>query len=92
MQVSANGLWDLQPAVNRMTELDRERGEEVGAASNCCLLSRSFGQCNPWMDGRAMKTLAKSAMEISHANGLIRAAGQPTIITAAEIKNMSLKP
>ena len=27
VQVSANGLWDLQPAVNRMTELDRERGE-----------------------------------------------------------------
>ena len=29
LQASKEGIWDLQPAVNRMTKLDRERVAEV---------------------------------------------------------------
>ena len=85
VQVSANGLWDLQPAVNRMTELDRERGEEVRRCQQ--LLPAEQKLCNAQLDGWARnENIGQVSMEISHANGLIRAAGQPTI-SAAEIKN-----
>ena len=60
VQVSANGLWDLQPAVNRMTELDRERGEEVRRCQQ--LLPAEQKLCNAQLDGwAATKTSAKSA-------------------------------
>ena len=85
VQVSANGLWDLQPAVTRMTELDRERGEEVRRCQQ--LLPAEQKLCNAQLDGWARnENIGEVSMEISHANGLIRAAGQPTI-SAAEIKN-----
>ena len=85
VQVSANGLWDLQPAVKRMTELDRERGEEVRRCQQ--LLPAEQKLCNAQLDGWARnENIGEVSMEISHANGLIRAAGQPTI-SAAEIKN-----
>ena len=85
VQVSANGLWDLQPAVKRMTELDRERGEEVRRCQQ--LLPAEQKLCNAQLDGWARnENIGQVSMEISHANGLIRAAGQPTI-SAAEIKN-----
>ena len=85
VQVSANGLWDLQPAVTRMTELDRERGEEVRRCQQ--LLPAEQKLCNAQLDGWARnENICEVSMEISHANGLIRAAGQPTI-SAAEIKN-----
>ena len=85
VQVSANGLWDLQPAVTRMTELDRERGEEVRRCQQ--LLPAEQKLCNAQLDGWARnENIGQVSMEISHANGLIRAAGQPTI-SAAEIKN-----
>ena len=85
VQVSANGLWDLQPAVNRMTELDRERGEEVRRCQQ--LLPAEQRICNQSLDGWSRnENIGSVAMEISHSNGLIRAAGQPTI-SAAEIQN-----
>ena len=85
VQVSANGLWDLQPAVNRMTELDRERGEEVRRCQQ--LLPAEQQQCNQRLDGwKRSEQIGPVAMDISHANGLIRAEGQPTI-SAADIKN-----
>ena len=85
VQVSANGLWDLQPAVNRMTELDRERGEEVRRCQQ--LLPAEERICNQSLDGWSRnENIGSVAMEISHSNGLIRAAGAPSI-TAAQIKN-----
>ena len=85
VQVSANGLWDLQPAVNRMTELDRERGEEVRRCQQ--LLPAEQRICNQSLDGWSRnENIGSVAMEISHSNGLIRAAGAPSI-TAAQIKN-----
>ena len=85
VQVSANGLWDLQPAVNRMTELDRERGEEVRRCQQ--LLPAEQQICNQSLDGWSRnENIGSVAMEISHSNGLIRAAGAPSI-TAAQIKN-----
>ena len=85
VQVSANGLWDLQPAVNRMTELDRERGEEVRRCQQ--LLPAEQRICNQSLDGWLRnENIGSVAMEISHSNGLIRAAGAPSI-TAAQIKN-----
>ena len=85
VQVSANGLWDLQPAVNRMTELDRERGDEV---RRCQQLRPAEQQlCNAQLDGWARnEKIGQVSMEISHSNGLIRAAGAPSM-TAAQIKN-----
>ena len=85
VQVSANGLWDLQPAVNRMTELDRERGEEVRRCQQ--LLPAEQQQCNQMLDGwQRNENIGSVAMEISHANGLIRAAGEPSI-PAAQMTN-----
>ena len=85
VQVSANGLWDLQPAVNRMTELDRERGEEVHRCQQ--LLPAEQQICNQSLDGWSRnENIGSVAMEISHSNGLIRVAGAPSI-TAAQIKN-----
>jgi len=85
VQVSANGLWDLQPAVNRMTELDRERGEEVRRCQQ--LLPAEQQQCNQSLNGwKRSEQIGAVAMDISHANGLIRAAGAPSI-TAEQIKN-----
>ena len=85
VQVSANGLWDLQPAVNRMTELDRERGEEVRRCQQ--LLPAEQKLCNQALDGwERNENIGSVAMEISHSNGLIRAAGEPSI-TAAQMNN-----
>ena len=85
VQVSANGLWDLQPAVKRMTELDRERGEEVRRCQQ--LLPAEQKLCNAQLDGWARnEKIGQVSMEISHSNGLIRVAGAPSI-TAAQIKN-----
>ena len=85
VQVSANGLWDLQPAVNRMTELDRERGAEVRRCQQ--LLPAEQKLCNQALDGwERSEQIGPVAMDISHANGLIRAAGAPSI-TAAQINN-----
>jgi len=85
VQVSANGLWDLQPAVKRMTELDRERGEEVRRCQQ--LLPAEQKLCNQALDGwTRSEQIGPVAMDISHANGLIRAAGAPSI-TAAQMNN-----
>ena len=85
VQVSANGLWDLQPAVKRMTELDRERGEEVRRCQQ--LLPAEQKLCNQALDGwKRNENIGSVAMEISHANGLIRAAGEPSI-SAAQMTN-----
>ena len=40
LQASEEGIWDLQPAINRMATLDRERAEEVRKCEN--LLSPEF--------------------------------------------------
>ena len=85
VQVSANGLWDLQPAVDRMTALDRERGNEVRLCQQ--LLPAEQALCNSRLDGWSRnEQIGSVAMEISHVNGLIRPAGAPSI-TAAQIKN-----
>ena len=85
VQVSANGLWDLQPAVNRMTELDRERGEEVRRCQQ--LLPAEAKLCNQALDGwERSEQIGPVAMDISHANGLIRTDGEPSI-TAAQMTN-----
>ena len=85
VQVSANGLWDLQPAVNRMTELDRERGAEVRRCQQ--LLPAEQKLCNQALDSwERSEQIGSVAMDISHANGLIRAAGEPSI-TAAQMTN-----
>ena len=34
LQASKEGVWDLQPAINRMAELDRERAKEVRNCMN----------------------------------------------------------
>ena len=89
VQVSANGLWDLQPAVNRMAELDRERGEEVRRCQQ--LLPAEQLVCNEQLDNWARnESIGQVSMEISHANGLIRATGQPSISAAEMTKDPDL--
>ena len=44
LQASEDGIWDLQPAINRMAELDRERANEVRLCEN--LLSPELEICN----------------------------------------------
>ena len=49
LQAAEEGVWDLQPAINRMAELDRERAKEVRLCEN--LLSPELEICNRNLDG-----------------------------------------
>ena len=50
LQAAQEGIWDLQPAVDRMTEQDRERAKEVNRCEN--LLNPERDSCmQEWMIG-----------------------------------------
>ena len=77
--------FGLATSRNRMTELDRERGEEVRRCQQ--LLPAEAKLCNQALDGwERSEQIGPVAMDISHANGLIRTDGEPSI-TAAQMTN-----
>ena len=79
LQASKEGVWDLQPAVNRMTELDRERVAEVNRCQQ--LLTPERDVCEQELDGWTRKEqLGSVGMELSHEKGTLIRNGPPTAL------------
>ena len=78
LQAAKEGVWDLQPAINRMAELDRERVKEVRNCEN--LLSPELEICNRKLDGwNKEEQINGISMTISHEKGQILRSEEPTI-------------
>ena len=85
LQASEEGIWDLQPAVNRMTILDRERGSEVLRCSN--LLPPEAETCNRSLDGWSREEqLSGIKMSLTHEKGSLLRQAEPTI-SYEDLKN-----
>ena len=83
LQASKEGVWDLQPAINRMAELDRERAKEVRTCEN--LLTPELEICNSKLDGwKKEEQINGIAMTISHEKGQILRSQEPTIDSESE--------
>ena len=83
LQASKEGVWDLQPAINRMAELDRERAKEVRNCEN--LLSPELEICNSKLNGwKKEEQINGISMAISHEKGQILRSQEPTIDSESE--------
>ena len=77
LQASEDGVWDIQPAVNRMTELDRERATEVNRCEQ--LLEPERDACQEDLDGWSREEqIGSMGMELSHEKGTLLRNGPPT--------------
>ncbi|UPH90886.1 hypothetical protein [Synechococcus sp. NB0720_010] len=84
LQAAKEGLWDLQPAVEQMVKLDRQRAGEVNRCEQ--LLPPEKEACDRELDGwKREAQVGPIGMSVSHANGLIRRNGPPTVL-AADLK------
>jgi len=84
LQASKEGLWNLQPAVEQMVKLDRERAQEVNRCSQ--LLAPEREVCDRGLDGWSrQQQVGPIQMRVSHANGLIQRNGPPTVL-AGDLK------
>jgi len=84
LQASKEGVWDLQPAVERMVKLDRERASEVRRCDQ--LLAPEKQVCEKQLDSwQRQEQVGPIGMSVTHANGLITRNGPPTVI-AADLK------
>ena len=78
LQASENGIWDLQPAVERMTNLDQERVELVRKCDN--LLGVESQLCEQELDQWGVEEQVNGVkMKIDHEKGMITRSDQPTI-------------
>ena len=79
LQAAKEGVWDLQPAVEQMVKLDRQRASEVNRCEQ--LLPPEKEACDRELDGwRREAQVGPIGMSVSHANGLIRRNGPPTVL------------
>ena len=79
LQAAKEGVWDLQPAVEQMVKLDRQRASEVNRCEQ--LLPPEKEACDRELDGwRREAQVGPIGMTVSHANGLIRRNGPPTVL------------
>lgn len=79
LQVSQEGVWDLQPAVDRMTALDRERAAEVNRCQQ--LLAPERASCEQELDGWSRtEQLGPIGIELSHSQGSLKRNGPPTAL------------
>ena len=84
LQAAKEGVWDLQPAVEQMVKLDRQRASEVNRCEQ--LLPPEKEACDRELDGwRREAQVGPIGMSVSHANGLIRRNGPPTVL-ATDLK------
>ena len=78
LQAAEEGVWDLQPAINRMAELDRDRVKEVRLCEN--LLSPELEICNRNLDGWEKKEQINGiVMQVDHEKGQVLRSDEPTI-------------
>ena len=81
LQASGDGIWDLQPAVKRMTNLDQERVELLGKCDN--LLGIESQLCEQELDRWGIEEQVNGVkMKIDHVKGMITRLDQPTISSA----------
>ena len=79
LQAAQEGIWDLQPAVDRMTEQDRERAKEVNRCEN--LLNPERDSCMQELDDWSrQEQIGSIGMELSHEKGILRRNGPPTAL------------
>lgn len=81
LQASQAGLWDLQPAVDRMVALDRER---VAAVERCRgLVAATRAACEAGLDGWSRAGQAGSVRySVSHQEGVVQKQGAPLVPSA----------
>ena len=79
LQAAQEGIWDLQPAVDRMTEQDRERAREVNRCEN--LLNPERDSCMQELDDWTREEqIGSIGMELSHEKGILKRNGPPTAL------------
>ena len=77
LQASQEGIWDLQPAVDRKTEQDRQRVEEVNRCRN--LLKPERDTCVQELDDWSrQEQIGPIVMELSHEKGTLKRNGPPS--------------
>ena len=77
LQASKEGLWNLQPAVEKMVMLDKERVQEVRRCSQ--LLAPEQNECNNALDDWSRnQQLGPIQIQVNHTNGIIQRNGPPT--------------
>ena len=79
LQATQEGIWDLQPAVDRMTEQDRERAKEVNRCENLLIPERDL--CIKELDNWSrQEQIGSIEMELSHEKGILKRNGPPTAL------------
>ena len=79
LQATQEGIWDLQPAVDRMTEQDRERAVEVNRCENLLIPERDL--CIKELDNWSrQEQIGSIEMELSHEKGILKRNGPPTAL------------
>ena len=79
LQASQEGIWDLQPAVDRMTEQDRLRANEVIRCEN--LLKPERDSCMQELDDWSLQEqIGPIGMELTHEKGILKRNGPPTAL------------
>ena len=79
LQAAQEGIWDLQPAVDRMTEQDRERAKEVNRCEN--LLNPERDSCMQELDDWSrQEQIGSIGMELSHEKGILKRNAPPTAL------------
>lgn len=81
LQVSGEGVWHLQPAVETMVKADRERGKEV---ARCAQLEKpEKASCDQELDQwRFNKSVGSTYVSVTHKEGVLSKNGPPTVTTA----------
>ena len=84
LQANGAGVWDFQPALERMLNSDRDR---VRAVQSCMRLQGLvMQQCNANLDGWSKREqIASVRYSVDHSKGTLQRVGEPTV-TAAELK------
>ena len=87
LQANGAGVWDLQPALERMLDADRDR---VRAVQSCMRLqSLAKQQCNISLDNWSKREqIGAASYSVNHSNGTLQRVGAPTA-TASELKQSS---
>jgi hypothetical protein len=78
LQVNQDGVWDLQPAVNQMVALDRER---VAGLNRCeTLPDQQRDACDAALESWSRSGgSAQARFSVSHQEGVIQKQGAPTV-------------
>ena len=86
LQASEDGIWDLQPAVKRMTYLDQERVALVRKCEN--LLGLESQLCEKELDQWGIEEQVNGVnMKIDHEKGMVKRLDLPTISSANTKEN-----